>query len=77
MLYMDCPGNWPQPSAPTAEGASSFASAYTSSVSKDDVGGAKAEDQTAEIITPIQPIQPLEEKPLLTLSSASSRSALL
>ena len=77
MLCMDYPENWSQPSGLTAEGASSFASAYTSSVSKDDDWWAKAEDQTAELITSIQLIQPSEDTPLLTLSSASSRSALL
>lgn len=77
MLCMDYPENWPQPSGLTADGASSFASAYISSVSKDDDWWAKAEDQTAELITSIQLIQPSEDTPLLTLSSASSRSALL
>jgi hypothetical protein len=73
---MDYPENCPQPSGLTAEGASS-ASAYTSSVPLDDDWWAKSEDQTAELITSIQLIQSSEDKPLLILSSASSRSALL
>ena len=62
VVRMDYPENWPQPSGLTADGASSFASAYISSVSKDDDWWAKAEDQTAELITSIQPIQPSEER---------------
>jgi hypothetical protein len=52
--------DYPQPSGLTDEGA--FASAYTFSVSKDDDWWAKAEDQTAELIRSIQPIQPSEER---------------
>ena len=62
VVRMDYPENWPQPSGLTDEGAPFFASAYTFSVSKDDDWWAKAEDQTAELITSIQPIQPSEER---------------
>lgn len=62
MVCMGDPASWPQPSGLTVEGASLFAAAYSCSALKDDDWWAKAEVQTAELITSIQPTRPSERR---------------
>ncbi|XP_024388489.1 uncharacterized protein [Physcomitrium patens] len=59
---MDYPESWPQPNGLTTEGASQFATAFSSAAKLEDGWWSRVEGHTAELIDSIKPTRSSEER---------------